>query len=106
MRIKELLKKTPFELTDEEFKYIGKYYSERPGKLLYIQKPILHKCIDCKWLVWYDNLGGDLWECLKNPCNNLETQSDRLKNNRMITHKRKCKNFIEDIKINLEIKKI
>ena len=96
MKIKEILKKPPMEVTDEEFLYIGKYFYERPGKLLYVQKPVLHKCVDCKWLGFYKNLGEDLWECLQTPCSDLETQSDRLKNNRMITHKRKCENFIED----------
>ena len=84
------------EVTDEELLYIGKYFSKHPEKLRPKPKSVLHKCINCKHLVWYDCLGEHLWECLKNPCDDLETQSDRLKNNRMITHKRKCENFIED----------
>ena len=86
---KALLNKSPDELTDEELEAIGKHFLKHPIKP--VRK--LHKCIRCKNLVWYDCLGEHLWECLKNPCNNLATESDKLMNNRQITHKRYCDNF-------------
>ena len=96
MKIKELLKKNFLDITDEEFKYIGNYFSKHPDKLKAKPKVELHKCIWCKNLSWYDCLGEHLWECQKNPCDDLATQSDRLLTNRMITHKRKCDLFIKD----------
>lgn len=94
MRFTKALLKKPFdELTDEEFKCIGEHFSKHP------MKPVpskLVKCIWCKNLLWYDALGEHLWECLKNPCEDLATQEDRLLNNRKITHLRRCENFIRD----------
>lgn len=89
-----LLKKTPEELTDEELQAIGKHFAKYPQK----RKPLskLHKCIKCKNLMWYDTLGEVLWECLKNPCNDLATESNKLMNNRQITHARRCEDFIFD----------
>ena len=96
MRIKDLLKKSITNLTDEELKYIGYYFFKHPEKLKEKEKVKLHKCIHCKHLMWYDCLGYDLWECQKNPCHDLKTESDKLLNNRQITHKRKCENFDRD----------
>ena len=86
---KNLLSKPYNEITDEELSAIGKHFAKYPIK------PILKKvkCINCKNLVWYDALGEQLWECLKNPCDDLATQGDRLMNNRKILHWRKCINY-------------
>lgn len=91
MKVKDILNKPMSEITDEEFKYLGGYFLKHPEKLQPSVK--LHKCICCKNLLWYDYLGEGLWECLKNPCNDLATESDKLLNRRMITHQRKCKDF-------------
>ena len=89
---KKLLSKPFDELTDDEFRCIGRHFQKHPLKP--VQK--LVKCINCKKLVWYDTLGEHLWECLDNPCDDLKTQADRLMNNRKILHWRKCVNFKKD----------
>lgn len=95
MRIKELLHKPFGELADEEFKYIGRYFQRHPEKLK--RKAVtLHKCVDCKNLVWYASLGRDLWQCLLNPCDDLATQSDRLMTNNGVGARRRCDGFKYD----------
>lgn len=91
MKVKDILNKPMSEITDKEFKHLGSYFLKHPEKMQPSVK--LHKCISCKNLLWYDYLGEDLWECLKNPCNDLATESDKLLNRRMITHQRKCEDF-------------
>ena len=93
MGIKELLKKPFGELTDEDFRQIGLYYQEHKDKLILQKKPVLHRCIDCKWCSWYENLGKDYWECQHNPCDDIKTQSNRLLTNHMVVTKRKCDNY-------------
>ncbi len=93
MKINELLKKPFNDITDEEFRYIGKYFEKRPDKLKLKPKVILHKCINCKYLIWWDCLGWQLWKCLKNPG---ESEYDNTMTNKMITHKRKCDLFEKD----------
>ena len=89
---KDLLSKPFTELTDDEFVAIGKHFQKYP------QKPVrkLHKCINCKNLLWYSNYGHDSWECLKNPVNDLATEEDKLMNTRQITHGRYCDDYIFD----------
>ena len=87
MRIKEILKKPPMEVTNEELLYIGKYFSKHPEKLRPKPKSVLHKCYKCKHLIWWDALGTIIWKCLK---------KDNEMSTRMITHKRKCADFEED----------
>lgn len=89
---KELLKKNPSELTDEELQAIGKHFMKHPIKP--VKK--LHKCICCKNLLWYDCLGEHLWECLANPVEEPNTDYSKLMNNRQITHLRYCDNWIQD----------
>lgn len=89
---KELLSKSPFELSDEELRAIGKHCLKHP---ITVSSKKLHKCISCKNLVWYDCLGEYLWECLKNPCNDLATESDKLLNNRQISHWRRCDDWAD-----------
>ena len=91
---KALLKKPYDELTDEELKAIGRHFLKHPLK----PPRKLHKCITCKRLVWYDNLGETLWQCLENPCDDIKTQSDRLLNNRQVTHARYCDNWYDENK--------
>ena len=86
-----LLKKPYDELTDEELKAIGEHFLKHPKPLKPARK--LHKCVNCKNLIWYENLGWDLWECLKNPCNDLASEGDKLMNNRQITHGRYCEDY-------------
>ena len=86
---KALLKKPIGELTDEELKAIGKHFLNHPIK----PARKLHKCVNCKNLMWYDCLGRDLWQCLKNPCNDLATEEDKLMNNKQITHARYCDDY-------------
>lgn len=98
MRYKKSLLEKPFdELTDDELKTIGKHFLNHPNSI----KPVhrLHKCVNCKNLMWYDCLGRDLWECLKNPCNDLVTESYKLMNNRQITHGRYCEDYVFDNEI-------
>lgn len=87
MKIKELLHKDFLEITDEEFKYIGNYFLKHPDKLKPKPKIELHKCYKCKHLIWWDNLGWDIWKCLK---------KDKQMTTMMITHKRKCLDYKED----------
>ena len=91
---KALLNKPPLELSDEELKAIGKHFIDNPPHIKPVRK--LHKCIKCKNLVWYDYLGRDLYECIKNPCNDLATEANKLMNNRQITHGRYCDDYVFD----------
>lgn len=93
MRINELLHKEFFDLTDDELRYIGNYFLKHPERLKPKPKVILHRCIDCKWCSWYDCLGNYYWECQKNPCDDLSTQSDRLLNRHKVVVRRKCDLF-------------
>ena len=87
MRIKDLLQKSPLELTDEELRYIGGYFLKYPNKLKPKEKVVLHKCYECKHLIWWDDLGWVIWKCLK---------TDKEMTTKMITHKRKCNLFDKD----------
>ena len=90
MKIKELLNKNPLVLTDEELKYIGKYFLKHPDKLKPKPKVVLHKCINCKHILWWDGVGGKwYWKCFKDP-------EEKEMTTMMITHKRKCDFFIEN----------
>ena len=95
MKINELLHKDFFDLTDDELKYIGNYFSKHPDKLKTKPKVILHKCIKCKHLIWWDALGWDLWKCLKKQKPG-EGEYENTMTNKMITHKRKCDLFEAD----------
>ena len=94
MNIKEIEKKPFDEITDEEWAYYGKYKMKHPTK----EKPKLHKCIHCKHLMFYDDLGEQLWECYFNPCMQLgvKEEEDKLMTNKGITHKRRCDKFEKD----------
>ena len=88
MKVKEILAKPPLEVTDEELSYLGKYFQKHPVKPK--PKVVLHKCIWCKHIIWWDGIGGKwYWKCLKGP-------EEKEMTTMMITHKRKCENFEED----------
>lgn len=92
-KIIKVFQKPPLGTTDEELKLIGKYLLEHPEQFKSKPKEKLHRCIDCRWCTWYDCLGKSYWECQKNQCDDLKTQSDRLLTNHMVVAKRKCKKF-------------
>ena len=93
MRFTKALLKKPFdEFTDDELKAIGKHFGKYPPK------PVvkLHKCITCKKLLFYDNLGETLFECLDNPVNDLAKDEDKLINIRKACHWRRCDGWCDD----------
>ncbi len=87
---KELLSKSPLELSDEELRAIGKHCLKHP---VIVSSKKLYKCISCKNLMWCCCLGENLWECLKSPVNDLSTDGDKLLNNRQISHWRRCEEW-------------
>ena len=94
MNIKEIEKKPWDEITDEEWAYYGRYKMNHSPK----KRPGLHKCKDCKFLMFYDALGELLWECYHNPCKQLgiKEEEDKLMTNRAIAHKRRCEFFMKE----------
>jgi len=89
-----LLKKAPGDITDEELAAIGKHFLKYPKKYYGpSHKVVLHKCVNCRFLLWYANLGKDYWECYHNPCEDLKTQGHLLKSNSAIGAWRKCAKF-------------
>ena len=89
---KALLSKPADELTDDELRAIGAHFAKHPPK------PVvkLHKCITCKKLLWYDNLGEALFECLDNLVIDLAKDADKLINVRKACHWRRCEGWHDD----------